>query len=79
MEDWVNKISFHAKLLPSLQLLRYEAIQKVRRCEEQLLYRIMLEKHNIEDSDRPTKPPTKQPNNQPCKLLHEAEPLLKIS
>jgi len=42
----VNKISFHAKLPPSLQLLRYEDIQKVRRCEEQILYRIMLEKHS---------------------------------
>jgi len=71
MEDWVNKISFHAKLLPSLQLLRYEDIQKVRRCEKQILYRIMLEKHNIEDSDRPT--------NQPSNLLHEAEPFLRTS
>ncbi|XP_063994705.1 spectrin beta chain, non-erythrocytic 5 isoform X3 [Diachasmimorpha longicaudata] len=28
MEDWVNKISFHAKLPPSLQLLRYDETQK---------------------------------------------------
>lgn len=28
MEDWVNKISFHAKLPPSLQLLRYDESQK---------------------------------------------------
>jgi len=67
MEDWVNKISFHAKLPPSLQLLRYDDIQKVRWCEEQLLYSIILEKHNIEDSDRLT--------NQ----LHGAEPFLRIS
>jgi hypothetical protein len=46
MEDWVKKISFHAKLPPSLQFLRYEDIQKVRWCEEQILYRIMLEKHS---------------------------------
>jgi len=54
MEDWVNKISFHAKLPPSLQLLSYDDIQKVRLCVEQLLYSIMLEKQNIEDSNRPT-------------------------
>lgn len=30
MEDWVNKISFHAKLPPSLQLLSYDESQKVR-------------------------------------------------
>jgi spectrin beta len=30
MEDWVNKISFRAKLPPSLQLLRYDDMQKVR-------------------------------------------------
>jgi spectrin beta len=30
MEDWVNKISFHAKLPPSLQLLSYDDSQKVR-------------------------------------------------
>lgn len=29
MEDWVNKISFHAKLPPSLQLLSYDESQKV--------------------------------------------------
>lgn len=29
MEDWVNKISFHAKLPPSLQLLSYDDSQKV--------------------------------------------------
>jgi len=58
MEEWVNKISFHAKLPPSLQLLHYDNIQKVRWCVEQLLYSIMLEKHNIEDSDRPTNQPT---------------------
>ncbi|CAL7939039.1 unnamed protein product [Xylocopa violacea] len=28
MEDWVNKISFHAKLPPSLQLLSYDDSQK---------------------------------------------------
>ncbi|XP_034181532.2 spectrin beta chain, non-erythrocytic 5 kst isoform X1 [Osmia lignaria lignaria] len=28
MEDWVNKISFHAKLPPSLQLLSYDESQK---------------------------------------------------
>jgi hypothetical protein len=28
--DWVNKISFHAKLPPSLQLLSYDDTQKVR-------------------------------------------------
>jgi len=61
MEDWVNKISFHAKLPPSLQLLRYDDIQKVRWCEEQLLYSIVLEKHNIEDSDRPINEWTTQP------------------
>jgi hypothetical protein len=67
MEDWVNKISFHAKLPPSLQLLRYDDMQKVRRCEEELLYRIMLEKHNIEDrpTDRSTDGPTNQPINRP--------------
>jgi hypothetical protein len=75
MEDWVNKISFHAKLLPSLQLLRYEDIQKVRRCEEQLLYRITLEKHNIEDSDRPTK---NQPTNQ-ANFSMKQNPFLRIS
>jgi spectrin beta len=31
MEDWVNKISFHAKLPPSLQLLSYDDSHKVRR------------------------------------------------
>ncbi|XP_026666604.1 spectrin beta chain, non-erythrocytic 5 isoform X2 [Ceratina calcarata] len=30
MEDWVNKISFHAKLPPSLQLLSYDESQKER-------------------------------------------------
>jgi len=64
MEDWVNKISFHAKLPPSLQLLRYDDIQKVRWCEEQLLYRIMLEKHNIEDIDRTTNLSPNQPTKQ---------------
>lgn len=29
MEDWVNKISFHAQLPPSLQLLSYDDSQKV--------------------------------------------------
>jgi len=58
MEECVDKISFHAKLPPSLQLLHYDNIQKVRWCVEQLLYSIMLEKHNIEDSDRPTNQPT---------------------
>lgn len=29
MEDWVNKISFHAQLPPSLQLLSYDESQKV--------------------------------------------------
>lgn len=29
MEDWVNKISFHAKLPPSLQLLSYDDSHKV--------------------------------------------------
>lgn len=29
MKDWVNKISFHAKLPPSLQLLSYDESQKV--------------------------------------------------
>jgi spectrin beta len=29
MEDWVNKISFHAKLPPSLQLLSYDESHKV--------------------------------------------------
>ncbi|XP_057323872.1 spectrin beta chain, non-erythrocytic 1 isoform X4 [Microplitis mediator] len=28
MEDWVNKISFHAKLPPSMQLLKYDESQK---------------------------------------------------
>ena len=28
MEDWVNKISFHAKLPPSLQLMSYDESQK---------------------------------------------------
>ena len=69
MEDWVNKISFHAKLPPSLQLLRYDDIQKVRWCEEQLLYSIMLEKHDIEDSDRLTNERTNQPANQPNNWL----------
>lgn len=31
MEDWVNKISFHAQLPPSLQLLSYDDSQKVRK------------------------------------------------
>jgi hypothetical protein len=31
MEDWVNKISFHAKLPPSLQLLSYDDSHKVRK------------------------------------------------
>jgi spectrin beta len=29
MEDWVNKISFHATLPPSLQLLSYDDSHKV--------------------------------------------------
>jgi hypothetical protein len=29
MEDWVNKVSFHAKLPPSLQLLSYDETHKV--------------------------------------------------
>lgn len=29
MEDWVNKIQFHAQLPPSLQLLSYDDTQKV--------------------------------------------------
>lgn len=29
LEEWVNKISFHAKLPPSLQLLSYDESQKV--------------------------------------------------
>lgn len=29
MEDWVNKISFHARLPPSLQLMSYDENQKV--------------------------------------------------
>lgn len=29
MEDWVNKIQFHAQLPPSLQLLSYDDSQKV--------------------------------------------------
>jgi len=74
MEDWVNKISFHAKLPPSLQLLRYDDIQKVRWCEEQLFCRIMLEKHNIENSDKSTNLPIYQPANQ----VHGAEHFLRI-
>lgn len=31
MEDWVNKIAFHAKLPPSLQLMSYDDSLKVRR------------------------------------------------
>lgn len=34
MEDWVNKISFHAKLPPSLQLLSYDESQKV--CDKKI-------------------------------------------
>jgi spectrin beta len=30
MEEWVNKITFHAQLPPSLQLLSYDDNQKVR-------------------------------------------------
>jgi len=30
MEEWVNKITFHAQLPPSLQLLSYDDSQKVR-------------------------------------------------
>lgn len=29
MEDWVNKITFHAQLPPSLQLLSYDDSHKV--------------------------------------------------
>jgi hypothetical protein len=70
MEDWVNKISFHAKLPPSLQLLRYDDMQKVRWCEEELLYRIMLEKHNIEDW--PTDQPTNQSTDRPTDHMEQS-------
>jgi hypothetical protein len=76
----VKKISFHAELPPSQQFLSYDDIQKVRWCKEQLLYRIMLEKHNIEDSYRlPTNQPPNQPTNQPTNQLHGAEPFLRSS
>ncbi|XP_012530663.2 spectrin alpha chain isoform X3 [Monomorium pharaonis] len=43
MEDWVNKISFHAKLPPSLQLLSYDDSQKMQQENLQRLQSSRLE------------------------------------